>query len=989
MSHDIRARTKAPSPTPSSANIASQPVPYQARFTPRPRDQLDADERKAVAKSGSLKRSQHSFGGLKLASAEWKLLLGIVILALFVRLYHLSWPNSVVFDEVHFGKFAGKYLSTRYYVDVHPPLAKLLITMMAFFGGFEGNFDFKEIGLVYPSEVPYIAMRALPAIMGVGVVPISYLTLRGLDCRPATALLGSMFILFENGLITQSRLILLDSPLVFFTALTILLWVGFSNEQQQEPFSEDWWLWLTLTGLSLGAVASCKWVGLFTIATVGLATLKQLWDLLGDLRVPPRLWIRHFMARALCLIVLPIMVYMAVFEIHFLILQNSGDGDGFMSSEFQHTLHGKGMPDTYADVSLGSEITIRHVNTQGGYLHSHEHNYPTGSQQQQITLYPHNDRNNNFRIVHAYEEGTHDHDYATEPLLHVTHGTAVRLEHIPTFKHVHSHDVRPPVSDVDFQNEVSAYGYKGFVGDANDNWIVEIEHGAKGDSHSHERVRTLRTVFRLRHALQGCYLFSHKVKLPTWAYEQQEVTCNKNAVKPNSLWFIETNEHPKLALTPGAEKVNYRPPGFLRKFLELQQVMWTTNAGLTDRHNFDSRPSSWLTMKRGINFWVRDHRQVYLLGNPLVWWLSTAAVVVFAGAQALLILRWKRQYKDFNNSFIVKYQEMCGFLAVGWFLHYFPFFLMSRQLFLHHYFPALYFAILLTCSVFDLGTSNLRPKVRLQVAGVLIMGAVITWYHFSSLTYAGQWTKSQCRNSKWLKTWDFSCDDFPVTYGDYSTFPTVSMAESAVPSDGAAQPHPDGQAPAAPAGNGHIVEEHKAEATNVPAGNHPVPGRDVFQEKANKNMKDRVASVAKQGDAKVDVKTAETTRAADPAEHVENKAVMPPPPLPPNELNDVRTEGARQEQQGPPGVRQPPQRGREQAEQRKQQPEKVAAAVAAAMAAAAGNDNTVAGVDDDAAAPKPGDPPKGDEFAESTTTPDAALNEEERIRKELFPGDGA
>ena len=31
------------------------------------------------------------------------------------------------------------------------------------------------------------------------------------------------------------------------------------------------------------------------------------------------------------------------------------------------------------DVSLGSEITMRHLNTQGGYLHSHPHSYPAGS----------------------------------------------------------------------------------------------------------------------------------------------------------------------------------------------------------------------------------------------------------------------------------------------------------------------------------------------------------------------------------------------------------------------------------------------------------------------------------------------------------------------------------------------------------------------------------------------------------------------------------
>lgn len=28
---------------------------------------------------------------------------------------------------------------------------------------------------------------------------------------------------------------------------------------------------------------------------------------------------------------------------------------------------------------MGSEVSIRHVNTQGGYLHSHPHNYPGGS----------------------------------------------------------------------------------------------------------------------------------------------------------------------------------------------------------------------------------------------------------------------------------------------------------------------------------------------------------------------------------------------------------------------------------------------------------------------------------------------------------------------------------------------------------------------------------------------------------------------------------
>ena len=256
---------------------------------------------------------------------------------------------------------ARRYIQSRFFMDVHPPLAKLLITLVAWLAGFKGGqFDFKDIGAEYgPAHVPYVAMRLLPATLGLALVPLAYLTLRALHLRPATALLGALFVLFENGLITQSRFILLDSPLILFTALSAFFWIGFSNENETPrdrlgkvgPFSRRWWTWLTLTGLALGAVVSCKWVGLFTIATVGVFTVLQLWLLLGDLRVPIPLLVRHFVARAICLIAVPVVFYISMFAIHFAVLSNSGDGDGFMSSEFQHTLRGHGMQDTFAGAS--------------------------------------------------------------------------------------------------------------------------------------------------------------------------------------------------------------------------------------------------------------------------------------------------------------------------------------------------------------------------------------------------------------------------------------------------------------------------------------------------------------------------------------------------------------------------------------------------------------------------------------------------------------
>lgn len=105
---------------------------------------------------------------------------------------------------------------------------------------------------------------------------------------------------------------------------------------------------------------------------------------------------------------------------------------------------------------------------------------------------------------------------------------------------------------------------------------------------------------------------------------------------------------------------------------------------------------------------------------------------------------------------MVKYDTLCGFLFIGWSLHYLPFYIMKRQLFLHHYFPALYFAILLSCGVFDLVTSTLKPRFRLQIAAVLLIVVIWNFIYLSPIAYGRPWTRKQCEAAKWFKTWDFA-----------------------------------------------------------------------------------------------------------------------------------------------------------------------------------------------------------------------------------------
>jgi len=92
-----------------------------------------------------------------------------------------------------------KYIKGRFFMDVHPPLAKLLITLAGWLAGFDGNFDFKEIGKDYLEPgVPYVAMRMLPAVCGILVVPTIFLTLKAAGCATASATLAAGLIIFGS-----------------------------------------------------------------------------------------------------------------------------------------------------------------------------------------------------------------------------------------------------------------------------------------------------------------------------------------------------------------------------------------------------------------------------------------------------------------------------------------------------------------------------------------------------------------------------------------------------------------------------------------------------------------------------------------------------------------------------------------------------------------------------------------------------------------------
>ncbi|KAJ2888409.1 Protein O-mannosyltransferase 2, partial [Coemansia aciculifera] len=301
-----------------SPNSKTPPPKYSEKSSLFASDDIDdAKPRKAKAVEPKSGTSLQQHAKLQLSQACVHILL-LTVFSAMTRFCRIGFSNRVIFDEAHHMGFGGKYVNGTFYHDVHPPLAKMLIGLSEILTGFDGSFDFKS-GSRFPANVNYTFMRLFNASFGVTLAPIAYATLLNLGCSPNAALLAGLLVCFDNALCTISRFALLDAMLLCFTAMSALSLSGLYKHRKQ-PFSAAWFKWLLATGVSLGLVASAKWVGFLAVALVGLYTLYELYDIFGqkDLSVATQFW--HWASRLVALVAIPVAIYMLCFVVHFSLL---------------------------------------------------------------------------------------------------------------------------------------------------------------------------------------------------------------------------------------------------------------------------------------------------------------------------------------------------------------------------------------------------------------------------------------------------------------------------------------------------------------------------------------------------------------------------------------------------------------------------------------------------------------------------------------------
>ena len=187
------------------------------------------------------------------------------IVGLWIRTRGLEYPNGVTFDEYHFGRFIAFYIRGLFFIDVHPPLVKLIFSYVAYLAGFDGNFSFSYIGHPYESDW-YYYVRLVPAISNILQMLVIYITCRVMKLRTLAAVIVTTLFLLDNSQVVQSRFMLIDSVLLLFMQIGLLF--SIIAARYSRIFSAKYHFYLFISGLFLALAMSSKFTALSYVGTV-------------------------------------------------------------------------------------------------------------------------------------------------------------------------------------------------------------------------------------------------------------------------------------------------------------------------------------------------------------------------------------------------------------------------------------------------------------------------------------------------------------------------------------------------------------------------------------------------------------------------------------------------------------------------------------------------------------------------------------------------
>jgi dolichyl-phosphate-mannose--protein O-mannosyl transferase len=225
--------------------------------------------------------------------------------------------------------------------------------------------------------------------------------------------------------------------------------------------------------------------------------------------------------------------------------------------------------------------------------------------------------------------------------------------------------------------------------------------------------------------------------------------------------------------------------------LQLETLDYHKRVGGLDAHPYCSLWYSWPLMLRPVAYFYQVTRtaqttpppvnspppsngteiiyDVHAMGNPILWWFSTAAVLIFS---LLLLLRlWQSIARPASGvslptrpssrptaaqvqfrSVSARYTWVMAYLLINWAANFLPWVRVTRCLFIYHYMESLIFAILLLALLLDRwlsGNQTWQKTAAVMVIGLILIGFVFWLPLFLGLPLSPE--ALQLR--RWLPSW--------------------------------------------------------------------------------------------------------------------------------------------------------------------------------------------------------------------------------------------
>jgi len=188
------------------------------------------------------------------SKADGIVIMIIWLISLFTRCYMIKNPSFVCFDETFFGNFTNYYIHKKYFIDIHPPLGKLILFWGSRIVGYDGSIEFGVTGNGLTNSI-YISLRLIPAVFASLCPPLLYAFSRTFGFSITASITSSLSMCMEALMIIEGKFLLTDSILHFFVCLSMYSMSLFFRESTNQ---RKGWMQFGFICLSISLASSTK-----------------------------------------------------------------------------------------------------------------------------------------------------------------------------------------------------------------------------------------------------------------------------------------------------------------------------------------------------------------------------------------------------------------------------------------------------------------------------------------------------------------------------------------------------------------------------------------------------------------------------------------------------------------------------------------------------------------------------------------------------------